>query len=88
VKELIVGKSMISQSRLMQIHEVAKKETLRQFSQKKIGSSRVLIESNKQIKSGIRLPSCESIAKSRRISISRKLVESRKDLFFGDNDWQ
>ena len=56
MKELIVGKSMISQSRLMQIHEVAKKETLRQFSQKKIGSSRVLIESNKQIKSGIRLP--------------------------------
>ena len=75
---MIVGKTIISQSRLTQIHEVAKKETLRQFSQKKIGSSRVFIESNKQIKSGVRLPSCDNIVNSRRISISRKLLESRK----------
>lgn len=43
VNELIVGKTIISQNRLMQAHEVAKKETLRQFSQKKIGTSRVYI---------------------------------------------
>ena len=48
---------MISQSRLEQVHEAAKRETLRQFSQKKIGNSRVLIPSIKGITSGIKIPS-------------------------------